>query len=407
MDVAFAECDGGLAVHVTASDEIWAISAWRGSADAAVFTCDVSSLHFVRSVASALKACGADAATKAACAHDELRATWWRIHARVGSSEQPCDDESTISVQIIEDDPVAPTGDGGSSGGSGGGIAPIRVGRYHYGARTGAPARTTLHILERDARTPHAELRDVGGLSACAAGELGRAQALADQTDGCGWAARHAVDKFGSNALMWAASYGRVAVARWLVEVIGLPVDARNKAGRTALMFACKYAGQTPDGVLMVDYLLHEAKADVNVRMRDESSAFDWAVFGGEQRTMELMASHPDVDVASMNRFGCAAVQWAAAAGRVDTLRWLQAKGLSLSHVNGARHGAVMKAAWKGHLEALEWLVRAEDGPHLVEQLDILDENGASVAELARQNGMPETAGWLQHRIDERRRGAS
>ena len=32
------------------------------------------------------------------------------------------------------------------------------------------------------------------------------------------WPAAYAVDKFGSSALMWAASYGRVEAARWLVE---------------------------------------------------------------------------------------------------------------------------------------------------------------------------------------------
>ena len=56
-----------------------------------------------------------------------------------------------------------------------------------------------------------------------------------------GWEAAHAVDKHGSSALMWAASFGRLEVVRWLVLEQGAEVDATNKAGRTALMFACKY----------------------------------------------------------------------------------------------------------------------------------------------------------------------
>ena len=43
---------------------------------------------------------------------------------------------------------------------------------------------------------------------------------------------------------------------------------------------------------------------------------------------MDLLADHPRVDVAALNRFGCAAVQWAAAAGSVDSCRWLQAHRL-------------------------------------------------------------------------------
>ena len=88
----------------------------------------------------------------------------------------------------------------------------------------------------------------------------------------------------------------------------------------------------------------------------------------------DVLADHPAVDVAALNRFGCAAVQWAAAAGSVESCRWLirltqpvrsalgrllstlnpalcrwlQSRGISLTHVNKSRHGAVQKAAWKG-----------------------------------------------------------
>jgi len=147
----------------------------------------------------------------------------------------------------------------------------------------------------------------------------------------------------------------------------GRPVDAANKEGRTALMFAAKY-GQRD----VAAYLLDEAAADPTLRMKNESSAFDWcanphyafltsrtsedlpaddasgllpiprataltsslpppllwrrAVFGGHRPTMDLLANHPRVDVAALNRFGCAAVQWAAAAGNVESCKWLQAR---------------------------------------------------------------------------------
>ena len=51
----------------------------------------------------------------------------------------------------------------------------------------------------------------------------------------------------------------------------GRPVDAANKEGRTALMFAAKY-GQRD----VAAYLLDEAAADPTLRMKNESSAFDW-----------------------------------------------------------------------------------------------------------------------------------
>ena len=88
-------------------------------------------------------------------------------------------------------------------------------------------------------------------------------------------------------------------------------------------------------------------------------------------------------------------MQWAAAAGRVDTLRWLQGRGLSLAHVNAVNHGAVVKAAWKGHLDALRWLLFAPDGPQLTDQLTLLNIEGKNVAELVRENNQHEAADWL------------
>ena len=266
----------------------------------------------------------------------------------------------------------------------------MRVGRPHYGAKNDAP--TTLRILERDMRDDPATVtvRDIGGLGACAAGDLEGARRLAARG---GWSAAHAIDKHGSTALMWAASYGQLHVCEWLVEEVGAEVNAQNKAGRTALMFASKYGR-----LEVVSYLLG-AGADLSLRMRDDSSAFDWAILGGDVPTMDFLAAR--VDLRAVNKFGCAAVQWAAAAGNVGTLRWLRRRGVDLGHVNHARHGAVVKAAWKGHDEALRWLLLSDDGPKLTSQLALRDHEGRTVAQLAAMNGMDVTAAWLAPLVDE------
>ena len=64
------------------------------------------------------------------------------------------------------------------------------------------------------------KLRPGGGVSACAAGDLAAARALAT----AGWQAAHAVDKHGNTALMWAAGSGRLEVVRWLLEDEGVAV---------------------------------------------------------------------------------------------------------------------------------------------------------------------------------------
>ena len=423
-------CDGGLCLRISHGSV--ACSAWRWTPAherrgqnarsvrqevAAEFSCVLppAVMSIVESADRALLETEESASAAAAMAisnHPSLRAAWREILSTYGTlkAADDVDDDATLIVTVerlddeIQDDPyaAAPTGDvsaGPVGGGCGTEVAPLRVGRYHYGAKT--PPKAALRILERDARVPTAELRDLGGLSACAAGDMPQLRALI----AAGWPAPHAVDKFGSTALMWAASYGKVEVARLLIEEARCAVDTRNKAGRTALMFACKYASQVSACYEFVRYLLHEARADVTVRMKDDSGAFDWAVFGGHRPTMELIAAHPDVDINGMNRFGCAAVQWAAAAGNVDTLRWLHNRGLELGHVNGACHGAVAKAAWKGHLPALEWLLLDPSGPCLRWQCALRDPEGRSVAELAAMNGMHEAATLLAPLVVEAERG--
>ena len=262
-------CDGGLCLRISHGSV--ACSAWRWTPAherrgqnarsvreevAAEFSCVLppAVMSIVESADRALLETEESASAAAAMAisnHPSLRAAWREILSTYGTlkAADDVDDDATLIVTVerlddeIQDDPyaAAPTGDvsvGPVGGGCGTEVAPLRVGRYHYGAKT--PPKAALRILERDARVPTAELRDLGGLSACAAGDMPQLRALI----AAGWPAPHAVDKFGSTALMWAASYGKVEVARLLIEEARCAVDARNKAGRTALMFACKYASQ-------------------------------------------------------------------------------------------------------------------------------------------------------------------
>ena len=197
-------------------------------------------------------------------------------------------------------------------------------------------------VLERDARQPKAEasLRPIGGLDACARGDLSDLEALVgDLSDpalanpqgrslgggggaavGVGWDPRFACCKAGSSALMWAASGGHVHVMDWIAQTAkalddrdgvgaatptangggghggwpdqttsfalgGVDVNSRNDSGRTAAMFAAKYGRL---GALK--WLVEARGADLLASSEDGSTAFHWACYSAHLPTIEFVA---------------------------------------------------------------------------------------------------------------------
>lgn len=135
--------------------------------------------------------------------------------------------------------------------------------RTHPTSADAAPSHSQV-ILERDARKPTINLEPLGGLTACAAGDLAGAKAL-HQT---GWEPAYAVDKWGTNSLMWAAISGSVECCQLLHEW-GLDFTVCNHAGHGFVIKAAwrglravlEWAILDPDGPLLGDQLqLKEAR---------------------------------------------------------------------------------------------------------------------------------------------------
>ena len=127
--------------------------------------------------------------------------------------------DSLVQEGLLETARVAAPAGGAGTAGTAGGGAGGAGGAGGTGGGTAPPA-VRVSILERDGRDPMLKLRPGGGVSACAAGDLAAARALAT----AGWQAAHAVDKHGNTALMWAAGSGRLEVVRWLLEDEGVAV---------------------------------------------------------------------------------------------------------------------------------------------------------------------------------------
>ena len=78
----------------------------------------------------------------------------------------------------------------------------------------------------------------------------------------------------------------------------------------------------------------------------------------------------------------------------------LENKGSLWAGTPPSNHPKAVKAAWKGHDDALRWLLLDPDGPKLTAQLHIPDLEGLSVAQLARMGGNERTAVWLEQMMD-------
>jgi len=215
-----------------------------------------------------------------------------------------------------------------------------------------------------------------------------------------GWDSVHAVDKKFSTALHWAAGNGHLDVVAFLLPLLPRGhVDCRNKQGRTALMHAAKN-GHLPVVKLLVEGqpgLAWEDRASVHIRMKDGSSVFDWAVFGGNTSVMAYLKDDvPGLDVHSTNISGCGAAHWAGATGNVATCKWLFANGFDLGVTNHANHGLVNSAAYKGFWEVVQWAVAAPEGPRLWEQLRLKDHGGVTLVQNCRAAGHSKLAEWLE-----------
>jgi uncharacterized protein len=162
----------------------------------------------------------------------------------------------------------------------------------------------------------------------------------------------------------------------------GADIDARDEAGRTALLIA------THGNRIEVARVLIEAGADVNAKDRINDSPYLYAGARGHLEILMMTLAH-GADLKSTNRYGGTALLPAAERGHVDTVRTLIEAGVDVDHVNNLGWTALLEAMILGnggerHQQIVELLAKAGA------DINLADRDGVKPLQHARSRGYRE-----------------
>jgi ankyrin repeat protein len=167
-----------------------------------------------------------------------------------------------------------------------------------------------------------------------------------------------AADPASARAMIHAAAAGDAdAVARFLG--IGVPVDARDEKGRTALLAAVQ------GNHIEVARILIQSGADVNAKDSIQDSPYLLAGARGHLEILEMTLAH-GADLKSTNRYGGTALIPACHYGHVEVVYRLLKTSIDVNHVN--------RLGWTALLEAV---ILGDGGPAYIEIVDALLAAGA------------------------------
>jgi ankyrin repeat protein len=162
----------------------------------------------------------------------------------------------------------------------------------------------------------------------------------------------------------------------------GADIDARDEAGRTALLIA------THGNRIDVARALIEAGADVNAKDRINDSPYLYAGARGHLEILKMTLAH-GANLKSTNRYGGTALIPAAERGHVDTVRTLIEAGVDVDHVNNLGWTALLEAIILGdgserHQRIVNLLVKAGA------DINLADRDGVKPLQHARSRGYRE-----------------
>jgi ankyrin repeat protein len=193
---------------------------------------------------------------------------------------------------------------------------------------------------------------DTAFVWACHAGHLECAQALA--AAGCDVVTTTSI---GTTALICAASEGHPAVVAWLLGEGGAArtLEARDKAGGTAFLFACTL------GQLECAHVLMAMGCDVGTTTAEGNTALTLAIRNGHSVVVAWLLGDGEGEAAGLlevrDERSLTAFLVACYEGQLECAQALAAVGCDVGATTSKGNTALMFAGERGHAMVLAWLL--------------------------------------------------
>jgi ankyrin repeat protein len=248
-------------------------------------------------------------------------------------------------------------------------------------------------LLKKDADANNARSDNISALMTASVG--GHADAVKLLLDN-GADARFA-DGEGVTPLMNAAENGTAAVLKLLAEsdsakkdeeVKGRYVDLVFNTGFTALIIASAHGHGGA-----IEYLLKDAKADVNAMHETHVTPLMYAAASGHIDAMKLLLDVGKVDVNELHTNGGSALLEAATGGAGEAMKFLLERGAKpdLIDLDGVTplHAVTSKGDYEGTVALLESLRKIMSKEELVAHINLPSHSGGTAVMFAAAGGHP------------------
>jgi len=186
---------------------------------------------------------------------------------------------------------------------------------------------------------------------------------------------------FGSDeardTLWHVASAGHETMVRFMVEIVGVDLDAKDINGTNALMHAVSGGHEA-----VVRFLI-ESDIDVNARDLVGRTALSWAAQTGHEGIVMVLLGRVDIKINTMDVISRTALFWAAGCGNEGVVRLLLARAdIQVNTQDTDNRTAISWASWNGHAGVVKQLLGK-----LEIQVNTRDDDGRTALSWASEYG--------------------